>query len=111
MDNNLKKIILIFGGGLFLAWAFKKIMPIDVKSKKTSSSNSSASANGEASDDKKKEAMRILLAYNEAKKAGESNEFLSEMNQEFVKEYGMKILTDKGSGKLFVSDKSGNKIV
>jgi hypothetical protein len=33
------------------------------------------------------------------------------MNQEFVKEYGIKVLTDKGSGKLFVSDKSGNKIV
>lgn len=111
MDNNLKKIILIFGGGLFLAWAFKKIMPIDIKAKKSSSKDSSASANGEASDDKKKEAMRILLAYKEAMKAGESKQFLSEMNQEFVKEYGMKVLTDKGSGKLFVSDKSGSKIV
>lgn len=111
MDTNLKKIILIFGGGLFLAWAFKKIMPIDVKAKKTSSKDSSASASGEVSDEKKKEAMRILLAYKEAQKSGESRQFLSEMNQEFVKEYGMKVLTDKGSGKLFVSDKSGNKIV
>ena len=111
MDTNLKKIILIFGGGLFLAWAFKKIMPIDVKSKKTSSNDSSVSANAEDSDEKKKEAMRVLLAYKEAKKAGESRQFLSEMNQEFVKEYGMKVLTDKGSGKLFVSDNSGNKIV
>ena len=111
MDTNLKKIILIFGGGLFLAWAFKKIMPIDVKSKKTSSNDSIASANAEDTDEKKKEAMRVLLAYKEAKKAGESRQFLSEMNQEFVKEYGMKVLTDKGSGKLFVSDKSGTKIV
>ena len=30
MNPNLKKALLIFGGGLLLFWAFKKIRPIEV---------------------------------------------------------------------------------
>mgnify|MGYP000073324028 FL=1 len=33
MNTNVKKLLLIFGGGFLLFWAFKKIKPIDVKKK------------------------------------------------------------------------------
>lgn len=110
MNTNVKKLLLIFGGGFLLFWAFKKIKPIDVKKKSTSSSKSEASADG-SSDEKMKNARICLKAYSEAKKAGESRDFLAEMNREFQKEYGLKVMPNKSNGKLFVSDTDGNKVL
>lgn len=109
MNTNLKKVILIFGGGLLLFWAFKKIKPIGGKMKSGKSSSSSGSKL--PSDDEKKNAVIIMKAYTEAKKAGESKAFLDEMNAEFAREYKLKVYTDKGSGRLFAADLEGNKIL
>lgn len=103
MNPNLKKALLIFGGGLLLFWAFKKIRPIDVKTKKSSSTPT-------ANDEQKKNALIILKAYSEAMKAGEKKEFLDEMNAEFAKEYGLRVYTNKKDGALFAADLEGNKI-
>lgn len=110
MNTNLKKALLVFGGGFLLFWAFKKIKPIDVKKKSTSKNDSNASADGN-SDDKIKNAKICLKAYGEARKAGESKDFLAEMNREFIKEYGLKVMPNKTNGKLFVSDSDGNKVL
>lgn len=103
MNPNLKKALLIFGGGLLLFWAFKKIRPIEVKTKKSSSTPT-------ATDEQKKNALIILKAYSEAMKAGEKKDFLDEMNAEFAKEYGLRVYTNKKDGKLFAADLEGNKI-
>jgi malate/lactate dehydrogenase len=110
MNTNVKKLLLIFGGGFLLFWAFKKIKPIDVKKKNTSKKDTNASADGN-SDDKMKNAQVCLKAYIEAKKAGESKDFLADMNREFIKEYGLKVMPNKSNGKLFVSDSEGNKVL
>jgi hypothetical protein len=110
MNTNVKKLLLIFGGGLVLFWAFKKIKPIDVKKKSSSKDDKNVSADGN-SDDKKKNAIVCMKAYSEAKKAGESRDFLDDMNREFVKEYGLKVMPNKSNGKLFVSDTDGNKVL
>jgi hypothetical protein len=110
MNTNLKKALLIFGGGLFLFWAFKKIKPIGVTSKKTSSKDTSASASGEDSGEQKENINLVMKAYLGAKRAGESKQFLADMNREFIKEYGLKVMSDKGNGKLFVADANGNKV-
>ncbi len=81
MNPNLKKALLIFGGGIILFWAFKKIRPVGggkVKAKSNSSDE-------EPSNDQKKNAFIILKAYSEAKKAGENKTFLDDMNAEFAK--------------------------
>jgi hypothetical protein len=106
MNTNWKKAILIFGGGFILFWAFKKIKPLGgiVKSNKKSESKP-------LSDSDKKNAAIVLIAYKDAKKAGESKAFLDEMNAEFSKEYQLKVYTDKGTGKLFVADLEGNKVI
>ena len=109
MDTNLKKILLVFGGGVLLFWAFKKIKPIDVKTK-TAKKGVEVSADGN-SEDKQKNAKVVLKAFMEAKKAGESKDFLAEMNREFAKEYGLKVLPNKSNGKMFVSDLEGNKVI
>ncbi len=106
MNPNYKKALLIFGGAVLLFWAFKKIRPIDVKSKSKSKSSESVADEGQ-----KKNALVIIKAYSEAKKAGENKQFLDEMNAEFSKEYQLKVYTDKGSGKLFVADNEGNKVI
>ena len=62
------------------------------------------------SEEEAKNAAIALTAYSEAQKAGESVSFLGEMNQEFAKEFGLRVHKDKGSGKLFAADLSGNKI-
>lgn len=108
MNTNLKKAILIFGGGLVLFWAFKKIRPFGGKSK---SSKSSSKSEKVASDEEKKNAVVILRAYKAAQKAGENKAFLDEMNAEFAREYKLKVYTDKGSGNLFAADLEGNKIL
>jgi hypothetical protein len=110
MNTNIKKGLFVFGGGLFLFWAFKKIFPIGVKSSKNSQKDTEVSASGEPTDEQKKNIPMVMKAYLEAKRAGESKEFLAEMNREFIKEYGLKVMNDKGNGKLFVADKNGNKV-
>ena len=110
MNTNIKKALLVFGGGLLLFWAFKKIKPIGVKSPKNTEKDTNVSASGESNDEQKQNINLVMKAYLEAKKAGESKQFLAEMNREFIKEYGLKVMSDKGSGKLFVADSSGNKV-
>lgn len=105
MNTNLKKALLIFGGGFIVYWAFTKIMPLGGRRKKIKSKIE------EAPSADKKNAIVALKAYTEAKKAGESKQFLDEMNAEFSKQYNLKIYSDKGSGKLFAADLEGNKII
>ena len=108
MNTEVKKALLIFGGGIILFWAFKKIKPFGkTKGKKVSSKVSEKAF----SDEDRKNAATILTAYRAAQKAGESKSFLDEMNVEFAKQFRMKVYTEKGSGGLFVADLEGNKIM
>lgn len=100
MNPNVKKALLVFGGGILLYWAFTKIRPF-VKMKKLKKEIQSGSA---GSSEKMKKAMAALKAYNTAKKEGQTKEFLDELNMELMKEYGVKIMTDKGTGKTFAAD-------
>ena len=107
MNTNLKKALLIFGGGLLVYWAFKKLKPIgSTDSKKSAPTSVSA-----PTDEQKKNAAIALKAYEDAEGAGESVSFLGDMNKEFSKELGVRVQTDKGSGNLFASDLKGNKIL
>lgn len=107
MNTNLKKTLLIFGGGFLLFLILKRFRPLGkVKGVKKSTSTTKS-----ISEEEKKNAALILSAYKAAKVAGENKAFLDEMNVEFAKEYKMKVYTDKGSGKLFVANLEGNKIL
>ena len=95
MNTNIKKVLLIFGGGLVLYWAFKKIKPIGGSKKSTKSTKSEPKA---TSEEDKKNAVIALKAYSDAKKAGENKSFLDEMNAEFAKEFKVKVLKQKSNG-------------
>lgn len=108
MNTDIKKLILIFGGGLVIFWAFQKLKPIG-SSKPTKSGKKKSSS--EPSPEKKKDAVIMLKAFTDAKSAGESGQFLSEMNQEFLSKYKMKVIGDKTTKKYIVVDIEGNKII
>jgi hypothetical protein len=107
MNLKLKKVLLISGGGLLLFWAFKKLRPYGGKEK----SSKIKSGSIPTSDSEKKNAAIVIKAYSDASKAGESAQFLDEMNATFAKEYSLRVYKDKGTGKLFAADLSGNKIM
>lgn len=107
MNTNTKKALVVFGGGLLLYWAFMKIKPFGSKKSK-SSSNSKAKV---FSDDQKKNAIIVVKAYGDALKAGENKAFMDEMNAEFAKTYGLRVLPNKATGSLIATDLEGNKVV
>jgi len=105
MNPNTKKFIVVFGVGILLFMAFKKLRPYGVKSKK------GGKTIGIATDEQKKNAAIVLKAFNDAVNGGENKAFLDEMNAEFTKQYGMRVISDKSSGKYITTDLQGNKIV
>ena len=109
MNTNLKKALLIFGGGFILFLAFKKIKPVgSIKGKKSTSSSKSEKT---FTDEEKKNAAIVLSAFKAAQKAGEPTSFLNQMNVEFASQYSMKVFPDKSTGGVFVADLEGNKIL
>ena len=105
MNTEVKKAILIFGGGILLFIAFKKIRPFGGKNKVSKSKAK------ESTMTDKRNAAIVIKAYSDATNAGEPKAFLDEMNGEFAKQYSMRVYTDKGTGKLFAADLDGNKIM
>jgi len=100
MDNNIKKALLIFGGGVLVFMAFKYIKPN--KSKKTTSNKANVNVD-------KKNAQTVLTAYIDANNNGESKQFLNDMNTEFAKTYKMRVYVEK-DGTAFVTDLKGDRI-
>jgi len=100
MDNNIKKALLIFGGGFLIFMAFKYIKPNKNKSKSSSKS---------APDKDKVNAKTVLTAYIDANNNGENKQFLNDMNTEFAKTYKMRVYVDK-DGTAFVTDLKGDRI-
>ena len=104
MNPNTKKFVVIFGVGILLFIAFKKLRPYGIKGKK------GASSKVVATGDQMKNAAIVLKAYTDAVNGGEDKAFLDEMNVEFTKTYGMRVIAEKSSGKYIVTDLKGNKI-
>lgn len=106
MNTNLKKALVVFGGGFLLFLAFKRLKPFGGRTKKSKSSSGGKSI----SDEQRKNAAIIVKAYADAMKAGENKAFLDEMNAEFVKTYKMRVVPNKATGSLMATDLDGNKI-
>jgi len=107
MNTNTKKALVVFGGGLLLYWAFTKIRPLGGSKKGKGSTQKSGKV---ITDEQKKNAIIVTKAYSDAMKASENKAFLDEMNAEFAKTYGLRVLTNKATGSLFATDLEGNKV-
>jgi len=109
MNSDLKKFLVVFGGGILLFMVFKKLKPYGGKSKSSSSSSKSSSV--VATDEQKKNGAIVLKAFGDAQKGGENKAFLDEMNAEFAKTYGLRVLPNKATGTLIATDLQGNKVM
>ena len=111
IKENLVKAIIVIGGGILLYMALKPS-----KDNITSSNNNTAppapkNAIGEATPKPTSENAEVVAdAYTQALQAGETPSKLTELNQELMKEFGMRCYVDK-EGKLVVCDVSGNAIL
>ena len=111
MDNqNLIKAALMFGGG-FLLFAL-------LKPKDKTPALATANANGKKAMDNqllpapsKENAEIVLIAYTDALKAGEPSNRLTELNQECMKEFGMRCYIDNKTGKAVVCDAKGDTVL
>jgi hypothetical protein len=108
MNTNAKRALLIFGGGVLLFWAFKKISPFGGKMKNTPASKSNS--NFVPTQEQVKNGALVVKAYEAAQNAGEPKQFLDEMNTQFASQYGLRVYSNKKDGKLFAADLEGNKI-
>jgi len=108
IKENLVKAGIVIGGGILLYMALKP-------SKDITSSNSAApptppkNATGEVTP-KPENAEIVADAYTQALQAAETPSKLTELNQELMKEFGMRCYVDK-EGKLVVCDVSGTTIL
>jgi hypothetical protein len=107
MNSDLKKFLVVFGGGILLFMVFKKLKPYGGKSKSSSSKSSSVVV----TDEQKKNGAIVLKAFGDAQKGGENKAFLDEMNAEFAKTYGLRVLPNKATGTLIATDLQGNKVM
>jgi hypothetical protein len=109
IKQNLVKAGIVIGGGILLYMALKPS-----KDNITSSNNNPTTpknATGEATPKPTLENAEIVAdAYTQALQAAETPSKLTELNQECMKEFGMRCYVDK-DGKLVVCDVSGNAIL
>lgn len=107
-NENLIKASLIFGGGFLL---FLLLKPKFGSASKSESSNPPKKSFDSAPKAKDMDSAEIVArAYSDALKAGEPPTKLTELNEECMKEFGMRCYVDK-SGKLVVSDTKGEVIM
>jgi hypothetical protein len=124
MNDNIKKALLIFGGGLLLFLLVKgKPKKKDLgqslnltteeelpKNRKKISSPS-LNANDAKSNKSSKNAFAALKAYIDAYNAGEPQNVLDELNREFANEFKVKVYRRKSDNKLIVCDLDGKLII
>ena len=104
--NSIYKAILIFGGGLLL---FALLKPKDTPGAKGTGTASFDGEKADATPEQKANVRVVMDAYQMAIKAGETPMNLSELNKEFMKEYGMRCYQKK-DGSMVVTNEKGQVI-
>jgi hypothetical protein len=108
IKENLVKAGIVIGGGILLYMALKPS-----KDNITTTNNAAPPKNAVGEDTPKptlENAEIVADAYTQALQAAETPSKLTELNQECMKEFGMRCYVDK-DGKLIVCDVSGNAIL
>ena len=105
-NENLYKVLIIFGVSGLIFWAFmpKKItavaatLPTPAKGFDSSNAPKADIANADV----------VANAYKSALSAGEPASQLTELNKELLREFGMRCYKDQNTNKLIVCDATGN---
>ena len=109
IKENLVKAGIVIGGGILLYMALKPSKDNITASSSTNNAAPPKNATGEVTP-KPENAEIVADAYTQALQAAETPSKLTELNQELMKEFGMRCYVDK-EGKLVVCDVSGTTIL
>jgi len=112
LKENVIKAVLIFGGGCLLYYAFKPSSFTNTK-KDTTTASTTASFDSEVKKDTPEptidNAHIVAEAYADALQSGEAPSKLTELNQECMKEFGMRAYVKDNM--LVVCDVAGNTVI
>lgn len=109
MNDNLKKGLIVFGGGLLVFWLLKGR---DEKSPKKSEKIATPEVDGKQLGDKEKaNAFIALKAYIDAVNNRENEKALEELNRELAKELKVRVYKRSSDGVIVVSDLKGKVLL
>lgn len=111
MNDNLKKALIVFGGGFLLFWLFKDKTKMSKVIKKDSKIEPPNVDGKELGDKQKANAFIALKAYIDAVNNRENDKALEELNRELVKELKVRVYKRSSDGVLVVSDMKGNVLL
>lgn len=110
MNDNIKKAIVVFGGGILLFWLFKDSTLIKGKKKKEKIDAPSIDPK-ELTNKRKANAFIAIKAYIDALNNRETEKVLDELNREFAKELKVRVYKRSKDGVVVASDLQGNVIL
>jgi len=109
MNDNLKKALIIFGGGFILFWLFKDKGMKDMK--KDEKIETPEVDGKELANKAKANAFIALKAYIDAVNNRENEKALDELNREFAKELKVRVYRRSSDGVVVVSDLRGKVLL
>lgn len=109
MNDNLKKALIIFGGGFLLFWLFKDK---GIGKNKNNEKIDTPEVDGkELANKQKANAFIALKAYIDAVNNRENDKALDELNREFAKELKVRVYKRSSDGVVVVSDLKGKVLL
>ena len=110
MNDNIKKALVVFGGGIALFWLFRDASWLKGKKKQEKLKAPNIDP-AELKNKKKANAFVALKAYIDAVNNRESDKVLDDLNREFAKELKVRVYKRSKDGVLVASDLNGNVII
>lgn len=110
MNDNIKKALVVFGGGIILFWLFRDASWLKGK-KKSEKVKAPDIDPSELKNKKKANAFIALKAYIDALNNRESEKVLNDLNKEFAKELKVRVYKRSKDDVIVAADLNGNVII
>lgn len=110
MNDNIKKALVVFGGGIVLYWLFRDASFIKGKKKKEKIEAVEIDPK-ELQNKRKASAFIALKAYIDAINNRENDKVLDELNREFAKELKVRVYKRSKDGVIVATDLNGKVIL
>lgn len=111
MNDNIKKAIVVIGGGVLLFWLVKDFNIMGKSKKKDKKEDEPSIDPKDLKNKKKANAFIAVKAYVDALNNRESEKALDELNREFAKELKIRVHRRSKDGVIVASDLQGNVIL
>jgi len=111
MNDNIKKAIVVIGGGVLLFWLVKDFGIMGKEKKKTKKEDEPNIDPKELKNKRKANAFVAVKAYIDAINNRENEKALDELNREFAKELKVRVYRRSKDGVIVATDLQGNVIL